>query len=206
MKYRLLEIKVEKAKKVLESKPKTWSDFSKLYSKQEGVIDSFALYNMMMTVMTYLICMPELNKFMNENTEFITKMSEFSSDSVIISINEGFMHIVADRFIPKGEIAVDLNRHSLFVPDRELRTIEISEGNHILHYHGGLTNHSCDPTCYVDNQSNFIRALRDINEGEEINFDYMINESEISSSFVCQCGSVKCVGTVGTEHSTPTYL
>jgi SET domain-containing protein len=51
-----------------------------------------------------------------------------------------------------------------------------------------------------------MRALRDIKIGEEINFDYTKNESNISTSFQCKCGAEKCIGLIGSSNSTPTHL
>ncbi|MGK0189773.1 MAG: SET domain-containing protein [Verrucomicrobiales bacterium] len=56
-------------------------------------------------------------------------------------------------------------------------------------------NHSCDPNCWVDIVDNciWIIALRDIDEGEELTFDYGF-DVEHWKEHPCRCGSEICVG------------
>ncbi len=51
-------------------------------------------------------------------------------------------------------------------------------------------NHSCDPNCGI-NGSLRIVALRDIKPGEELVFDYAMNESS-EFEMGCNCGSKNC--------------
>ncbi len=64
-------------------------------------------------------------------------------------------------------------------------------------------NHSCEPNCEADETDGrvFIKALRDIPAGEELNYDYglMIDEPytpELLAEFPCWCGSAQCRGTL----------
>ncbi len=64
-------------------------------------------------------------------------------------------------------------------------------------------NHSCEPNCEADETDGrvFIKALRDIPAGEELNYDYglMIDEPytpELLAEFPCWCGSELCRGTL----------
>ncbi len=56
-------------------------------------------------------------------------------------------------------------------------------------------NHSCDPNCETIERDGriFIRALREIAEGEELSYDYNL-ESEDEEP--CSCGSLNCRGTM----------
>ncbi len=63
-------------------------------------------------------------------------------------------------------------------------------------------NHSCDPNLGVRGEREFV-ALRDIETGEELTFDYSITEDERSWSMHCQCGSAACRGTIGSVHALP---
>lgn len=61
-------------------------------------------------------------------------------------------------------------------------------------------NHSCDPNCGFKGQV-FLVAMRDINDGEEITFDYGMTVSEsVGSDMVfkmaCACGSSLCRKTI----------
>lgn len=62
-------------------------------------------------------------------------------------------------------------------------------------------NHSCEPNCYIDWQNMNLIALRDIQIGEELSFDYNTAEYDLinmveNCSFKCNCGSKNCVGEV----------
>jgi len=94
-----------------------------------------------------------------------------------------------------------------------------SQPNHTFYFHvdeehvidGGVKgniarwiNHSCDPNCEADEQQGriFIKALRDIQAGQELNYDYglIIDEDEYTpellAEFPCWCGAEACRGTL----------
>lgn len=58
-----------------------------------------------------------------------------------------------------------------------------------------LINHSCDPNCeaWVEGRRIFLYALRDIEAGEELCFDYGF-DIECYEDHPCRCGSDNCVG------------
>jgi SET domain-containing protein len=65
-------------------------------------------------------------------------------------------------------------------------------------------NHSCDPNCEAieeDGGRIFIHALRHINPGEELFYDYQLEvddpiTSEVTAESKCFCGSANCRGTM----------
>jgi len=64
-------------------------------------------------------------------------------------------------------------------------------------------NHSCAPNCIADEEDGrvFIRALRAIRAGEELNYDYglMIEErytAKLKAEYPCWCGATDCRGTL----------
>ena len=64
-------------------------------------------------------------------------------------------------------------------------------------------NHSCDPNCEAIEEDDriFIDALRDIQAGEELFYDYALEIDEpitekSKKEFVCHCGSSNCRGTM----------
>lgn len=64
-------------------------------------------------------------------------------------------------------------------------------------------NHSCDGNCEAEEVDGrvFIRALRNIAAGEELNYDYglIIDEpytKKLKAEFPCWCGSANCRGTL----------
>ena len=72
--------------------------------------------------------------------------------------------------------------------------------------HGGLghkVNHSCDPNCesVIENRCVYIDALRAIEPGEELTYDYQIQREDddppnVDEIFACRCGCVRCRGTM----------
>ena len=64
-------------------------------------------------------------------------------------------------------------------------------------------NHSCDPNCEAIEEDDriFIDALRDIQAGEELFYDYALEidepiTEESKKKFACQCHSPNCRGTM----------
>ena len=66
-------------------------------------------------------------------------------------------------------------------------------------------NHSCDPNCESDEdeetQRVFIKAIRNIRAGEELNYDYglVIDEpytKKLKAEYKCLCGAKNCRGTM----------
>ncbi|HKB52561.1 MAG TPA: SET domain-containing protein-lysine N-methyltransferase [Ramlibacter sp.] len=73
--------------------------------------------------------------------------------------------------------------------------------------HGGNSarwiNHSCDPNCEADEEDGrvFIKALRNIQPGEELSYDYglIIDEpytAKLKAEYPCRCGAKNCRGTL----------
>lgn len=66
-------------------------------------------------------------------------------------------------------------------------------------------NHSCEPNCESEEGSGgkrvYIKALRDIARGEELNYDYgLVMDGKITKKdrrdYGCRCGSALCRGTM----------
>jgi uncharacterized protein len=64
-------------------------------------------------------------------------------------------------------------------------------------------NHSCDPNCEstVDKRRVYIEAIRDIDPGAELTYDYQIQREDddpdnIDEVFACRCGFPQCRGTM----------
>ncbi len=56
-------------------------------------------------------------------------------------------------------------------------------------------NHSCDPNGGLSGQISVV-AMRDIEPGEEVCFDYAMSDSTSYDEFECQCGSKLCRGKI----------
>jgi SET domain-containing protein len=64
-------------------------------------------------------------------------------------------------------------------------------------------NHSCDPNCasFVEDGRVYIEAVRNIQPGAELTYDYQYKRDGMSSPewelrYVCYCGAAKCRGTI----------
>ena len=64
-------------------------------------------------------------------------------------------------------------------------------------------NHGCAPNCEADDTGDrvFVKALRDIAPGEELNYDYGLvlegrHTAKVKKQFECRCGAAKCRGTM----------
>ena len=64
-------------------------------------------------------------------------------------------------------------------------------------------NHSCNPNCEADEQNGriFIKALRNIPAGEELNYDYGLvidarYTAKLKADYPCWCGAANCRGTL----------
>ena len=121
--------------------------------------------------------------------------------------------------IPKGERIIEYVGEIISWNEAQRRhPHDPSDPNHTFYFHidedhvidalfGGNSsrwiNHSCDGNCEADevNGRVFIRALRDIAPGEELNYDYglMLDErytKKLKAEYPCYCGAASCRGTL----------
>jgi uncharacterized protein len=66
-----------------------------------------------------------------------------------------------------------------------------------------FVNHACEPNCesVIERRRVFIDAIRDIEPGEELTYDYQIQREaddppDIDAIFACHCGFARCRGTL----------
>ena len=108
--------------------------------------------------------------------------------------------------ITKGEIVAsfggfvvgqkDLKDYST---DRVARSLQLDETNYLLSSPtpepGDMINHSCEPNCGAFGTSSVI-AMKNIEIGEELTFDYAMTDSSQYDEFNCFCGKVNCRGKI----------
>jgi SET domain-containing protein len=89
--------------------------------------------------------------------------------------------------------------HTFFFHIDERRVIDAAVGGNAARW----INHACDPNCEADEVDGriFIKALRDIRPGEELNYDYglIIEERytpKLKQEYACRCGARACRGTM----------
>ena len=66
-----------------------------------------------------------------------------------------------------------------------------------------LINHSCDPNCEVlgEGLKVWVYAMKNINKGDELSYDYGFAFDEDFRQFPCKCGSKNCIGYIVREGS-----
>tara|TARA_Y100000816_G_scaffold274556_1_gene241939 strand:+ start:859 stop:1308 length:450 start_codon:yes stop_codon:yes gene_type:complete len=66
-----------------------------------------------------------------------------------------------------------------------------------------LINHSCEPNCEVfgEGLKIWVFAMKNINKGEELSYDYGFSFDSNYKNYPCNCGSKKCVGYIVREGS-----
>jgi hypothetical protein len=86
----------------------------------------------------------------------------------------------------------------------------LSDGKHVIDAAVGgnaarWINHACNPNCETEEDEDgrrvFIKARRNINAGEELNYDYglIIDEpytKKLKAEYPCWCGAPNCRGTL----------
>ncbi len=89
--------------------------------------------------------------------------------------------------------------HTFYFHVNEDRVIDALYGGNSSRW----INHSCAPNCEADEDNGriFIKAIRNIAAGEELNYDYglIIDEPytpELLAEYPCWCGAKKCRGTL----------
>ena len=89
--------------------------------------------------------------------------------------------------------------HTFYFHVDEKRVIDAKHGGNSSRW----INHACDPNCEADEEEGrvFIKALRNIQAGEELNYDYglIIDERytpKLKAEYPCWCGSKNCRGTL----------
>jgi SET domain-containing protein len=85
--------------------------------------------------------------------------------------------------LPERErsLSLQVEENLFLVPDK------IGDGDYV--------NHSCDPNAGLSGQIALV-AMRDIQSGEEVCFDYAMSDTTPYDEFECECGAPNCRGRV----------
>ncbi len=94
-----------------------------------------------------------------------------------------------------GGIAVDSAQFQALPNERQIHALQISDELFLVGPEesepADYFNHSCDPNLgFMGNV--ILVALRDIETGEEMTFDYAMCDSDPYDEFSCLCGSANC--------------
>lgn len=115
--------------------------------------------------------------------------------------------LVARRAWRQGEVISPLS-WTKPEPTPSRWTLQLSHTEHAepLPIELRYINHSCDPNVQFDLASSVVRALRDIEPGDELNFFYPSTEWSMAEAFYCQCGSDRCCGYIAGSAHLPVGL
>jgi hypothetical protein len=115
---------------------------------------------------------------------------------IIEYVGERVSHDEADRRYEDKE--ANDSHTFLFIVDSKTVIDAGVDGNDARFF-----NHSCDPNCesVVENRRVYIEALRTVEPGMELTYDYQIQREDddpddIDEVFACRCGFAKCRGTM----------
>ncbi|HMK12313.1 MAG TPA: SET domain-containing protein [Acidimicrobiales bacterium] len=94
-----------------------------------------------------------------------------------------------------GGYAIDRETLNELPPGRRMHAIQIDTDLFLVGPDpaepGDLVNHSCDPNCGLVGAV-LVVAMRDIDPGEEITFDYAMCDSTDYDEFDCSCDTPHC--------------
>jgi uncharacterized protein len=83
--------------------------------------------------------------------------------------------------------------------DRRARSIQVDDDLYLVSGEtpepGDMLNHSCAPNCGLMGGAVLV-AMRDIEAGEELTFDYAMCDGSDYDEFPCECGAATCRGVV----------
>ena len=115
---------------------------------------------------------------------------------VIEYLGERISHAEADRRYEHKD--ADDAHTFLFIVDART-VIDAGVGGNAARF----VNHACQPNCesVIEDHRVFIEAVRTIEPGEELTYDYQIQREvddppDVDAIFACRCGSARCRGSM----------
>src|SRR3984957_12095176 len=115
---------------------------------------------------------------------------------VIEYLGDRLSHRQADRRYEHKDISD--NHTFLFIVDRSVVIDGGIDGNDAR-----FINHSCDPNCesLIEDRRVFVEAVRTIQPGEELTYDYQIGRDRddppnVDEIYRCRCGAASCRGSM----------
>jgi uncharacterized protein len=127
----------------------------------------------------------------------VIRRSRIHADGVYTTAPIKKRHIVVEYTGPRltNQQADDIYEHS---PRTYL--FGLTDGEHVIDGDGiaAFINHSCDPNCEADEIDGriFIRAIRNIQAGEELAYDYSLYDGDLADPAHCLCGTRHCRGSL----------
>ena len=112
--------------------------------------------------------------------------------------------VFAARDIPAGTAVLTCGGREIAadqVPGDDMRVMQIGPALYLAEEEGvehldNYLNHSCEPNLGFTAGTLTLFALRDINEGEELFWDYSTSINEPGWRLPCRCGTPSCRGVI----------
>lgn len=98
--------------------------------------------------------------------------------------------LVAKQPFKPGDLILPLIGHLAPV---SYKTIQISAHTHLEGFLLAFMNHSCRPSAIVLTQERAVRALCQLEIGQEVSFLYPSTEWDMTRPFECLCGATNCI-------------
>lgn len=115
--------------------------------------------------------------------------------------NKG-LGVIATKSIREGEVVCELYFDSIGPSLTAHNAIQMGEDvflNNNLKTIDDYFNHNCAPNTRINFSRYSFEALRDIEKGEEITWNYLTTEYDMvryGEDFDCKCGSENCMGRI----------
>ena len=94
-----------------------------------------------------------------------------------------------------GGFVVNKQNLTNYSNDRVARSLQLNVDTYLLSgpnpEPGDMINHSCSPNCGIKGTSSVV-ALKDIQIGEELSFDYAMTDTSQYDEFVCEGNEINC--------------
>ena len=120
----------------------------------------------------------------------------------VVSLGARGRGVVAERNFKQGEV-IAIWRGSI-ITEGEVLKLSDSERSQLLQFdedaflvtsktlvNADFINHSCEPNCGFTDSTTLV-AMREIEAGEAITFDYAMSDTKPIFAFDCWCGTSKC--------------
>ena len=111
-----------------------------------------------------------------------------------VRTNNGFAGVFAAKAIRQGERVFSVEGPTQDIPSRY--SIQVGRDRHIEAGPDNppwkYLNHSCNPNLALDADARAFYALREIDAGEELRFNYLTTEWDMATPFECHCGAPEC--------------
>ena len=127
-----------------------------------------------------------------------------------VTVKKSVMHgtgVFAHRDFAKGETILQIDDTHIVTDENALSEEDKNHCDYLvdkmvlMQSPEVYINHSCEPNTYTKtiNGLRYVLAMRDIKNGEEITYDYVVNGYYEGANPPCNCGSKRCRGNINTD-------